>query len=86
VIEHSPAENIRRPRIHDESHIAHLDRNELGAILVTAGLTSPRDHALVSLLASNGLCVSEAIGANFEAPRREHRHRSLTSVGSWPNR
>ena len=34
-----------------ESHVAHLDRNELGAILVTAGLSSPRDHALLSLLA-----------------------------------
>ena len=41
VIEHSPAVHIRRPRIDYESHVAHLDRNELGAILVTAGLSSP---------------------------------------------
>ena len=67
VIEHSPAVHIRRPRIDYESHVAHFDRNELGAILVTAGLSSPRDHALVSLLALNGLRVSEAIGANIEA-------------------
>ena len=33
VIEHSPAVHIRRPRIDYESHVAHLDRNELGAIL-----------------------------------------------------
>jgi site-specific recombinase XerD len=58
VIEHSPAVHIRRPRIDYESHVAHLDRNELGAILVTAGLASARDHALVSLLALNGLRVS----------------------------
>jgi integrase/recombinase XerD len=32
-----------------------------------AGLSSPRDHALVSLLALNGLRVSEAIGASIEA-------------------
>ena len=50
-----------------ESHVAHLDRNELGSILLTAGLSSPRDHALVSLLALNGLRLSEAIGANIEA-------------------
>jgi hypothetical protein len=31
------------------------DRNDLGAIVVTAGLSSPRDHALMSLLALNGL-------------------------------
>ena len=67
VIEHSPAVHIRRPKVDYESHVAHLDRNELGSILVTAGLSSPRDHALVSLLALNGLRVSEAIGANIEA-------------------
>jgi len=80
VIEHSPAVHIRRPRIDYESHVAHLDRNELGAILVTAGLSSPRDHALVSLLALNGLRVSEAIGANIEALSLERGHRTLTVV------
>jgi integrase/recombinase XerD len=53
VIDHSPAAHIRRPRIDCESHVAHLDRNELGALLVAACLSSPRDHALVSLLALN---------------------------------
>ena len=57
---------------------AHLDRNELGSLLVTAGLSSPRDHALVSLLALNGLRVSEAIGANIEALGLERGHRTLT--------
>jgi integrase/recombinase XerD len=78
VIDHSPAVHIRRPRIDYESHVAHLDRNELGVILVTAGLSSPRDHALVSLLALNGLRVSEAIGANIEALGQERGHRTLT--------
>ena len=78
VIEHSPAVHIRRPRIDYESHVAHLDRNELGSILVTAGLSSPRDHALVSLLALNGLRVSEAIDANIEALGLERGHRTLT--------
>jgi integrase len=49
-------------------------------ILVTAGLSSPRDHALVSLLALNGLRVSEAIGANIEALGLERGHRTLTVV------
>ncbi len=40
-----------------------LDRNELGALLVAAGLGPPAEHALISLLALNGLRVSEAIGA-----------------------
>ena len=86
IIEHSPALHIRRARIDYESHVAHLDRNELGAILVTAGMSSPRDHALVSLLALSGLRVSEAIGANIEALGQERGHRTLTVVregGSW---
>jgi integrase/recombinase XerD len=78
VIEHSPAVHIRRPRIDYESHVAHLDRNELRAILVAAGLSSPRDHALVSSLALNGLRVSEAIGANIEALGQERGHRTLS--------
>ena len=78
VIEHSPAAHIRRPRIDYESHVAHLDRTELGAMLVTAGWSSARDHALVSLLALNGLRVSEAIGANIEALGQERGHRTLT--------
>lgn len=80
VIEHSPAVHIRRPRIDYESHVAHLDRNELGAILVTAGHGLARDHALVALLALNGLRVSEAIGANIEALGLERGHRTLTVV------
>ena len=80
VIDHSPAVHIRRPRIDYESHVAHWDRNKLGAILVAAGLSSPSDHALVSLLALNGLRVSEAIGANIEALGQERGHRTLTVI------
>ena len=61
-----------------ESHVAHLDRNELGSILVTAGLSSPRDHALVSLLALNGLHVSDRDQVDTEALGLERGHRTLT--------
>jgi integrase/recombinase XerD len=63
----SPAAHVRRPRIDYESHATGLDRNEVGALLVAAGLASARDHALISLLAINGLRVSEALGASIEA-------------------
>src|SRR3954449_7905435 len=62
----SPAVHVRRPRLDYESHATSLDRNEVGALLVAAGLGAPAEHALVSLLALNGLRVSEAIGANIE--------------------
>ena len=55
LLEHSPAAYVRRPRVDYESHAVALDRNELGALLVAAGLGPPCEHALISLLALNGL-------------------------------
>ena len=78
LIEHSPAVHVRRPKMDYESHAIGLDRNELGAMLVAAGLAGARDHALISLLALNGLRVSEAIGARIEDLALERGHRTLT--------
>jgi integrase len=49
----------------------------LGALLVAAGLGQPTEHALISLLALNGLRVSEAVGADIEALGVERGHRTL---------
>jgi integrase/recombinase XerD len=80
LIASSPARHVRRPRLDYESHVAGLDRNEVGAMLVTASLAGARDHALLSLLALNGLRVSEAIGANIEHLGLERGHRTLRIV------
>jgi site-specific recombinase XerD len=77
LIEHSPAVHVRRPRIDYESHAVGLDRNELGALLVAAGPASAQDHALASLLALNGLRISEALGADIEQLGLERGHRTL---------
>jgi hypothetical protein len=69
--------HVRRPRLDYESHAIVLDRNELGALLVVAGLGSPVEHALTSLLALNGLRASEATGANIEHLGLERGHRTL---------
>ena len=45
---------------------------------VAAGLGPAPEHALISLLALNGLRVSEATGANIEALGMERGHRTLT--------
>ena len=47
-------------------------------MLVAAGLGSAAEHALISLLALNGLRVSEATGAHIEALGTERGHRTLT--------
>ena len=78
LLDHSPAAHVRRPRLDYESHATGLDRNELGALLVAAGLGAPPEHALISLLALNGLRVSEATGASIEALGTERGHRTLT--------
>jgi site-specific recombinase XerD len=69
VIEHSPAVHVRRPKLDYESHAVGLDHNELGAFVVQAGLSSPQDHALCSLLALNGLRISEALGCRHRPTR-----------------
>jgi site-specific recombinase XerD len=80
LIERSPAVHVRRPKLDYESHAIGLYRNELGAMLVAAGLAGARDHALISLLALNGLRVSEAIGARIEDLALQRGHRTLTVV------
>ena len=67
LLEHSPAAHVRRPRVDYESHAVALDRNELGALLVAAGLGPPFEHALISLA-----------GAERAAGLRGHwrRHRA----------
>ncbi|HJY58288.1 MAG TPA: site-specific integrase, partial [Streptosporangiaceae bacterium] len=67
--------HVRRPRVDYESHAAALDRNELGALLVAAGLGPPTEHARNGL---NGLRVSEATGADIEHLDLERGRRTLT--------
>jgi integrase/recombinase XerD len=80
LLDRSPAAHVRRPRVDYESHAVALDRNELGALLVQAGLGPPLEHALISLLALNGLRVSEATGADIEHLGLERGHRTLTII------
>jgi len=81
LIDHSPAVHVRRPRLDYESHAVALDRNEFGALLVAAGLGSRQEHALISLLALNGLRISEALGADIDQLGLARGHRILTITG-----
>ena len=67
----SPAVHVRRPRLDYESHAIGLDRNEVGALLVAAGLGPAIEHALISVLALNGLRVSEATRTSRRSAYRE---------------
>jgi len=80
-IEHSPAVHVRRPKVSQESTRLGLDRTELGAFLVQAGLSGGNDHVLACLLALNALRVSEACGADLSDLALANGHRVLRVVG-----
>ena len=80
ILDRNPAANVRRPKVHDESRTLGLDRNELGALLVQAGLGDLREGALITLLALNGLRISEALNANIGDLSTERGHRTLAIV------
>jgi integrase/recombinase XerD len=84
-VDRNPAANVRRPRQRQESTMSGLDRNELGAFLVQAGLSGARDHALACLLALNGLRVSEAIGTDVDDLGLERGHHTLRIVRKGGN-
>ena len=86
LLDHSPAAHVRRPRLDYESHATGLDRNELGALLVAAGLGPPAQHALISLLALNGLRVFDPNRASSSSawwprpPGGQARGRPMTTA------
>jgi site-specific recombinase XerD len=75
-LEHSPAAHVRRPRLDYESHATGWIATSSGQCWSPPG-GIPAGHALISLLALNGLRVSEAIGANIEALGAGRGHRTL---------
>ncbi len=77
LIDRNPAAHVRRPKQNYESSTLGLDRNELGAFSVQAGLSGGRDHALACLLALNGLRISEALGADIDDLDVNRGHRTL---------
>jgi len=76
------AEEIRVDLEAWDAHGSQIEPVRLGvfALLVQAGLRSARDRALISLLALNGLRISEALGADIEAMDMDRGHRTLAIV------
>ena len=81
LLEHSPAVRVRRPKVSQESTRLGLDRTELGAFLVQAGLSDGNDHALACMLALNALRVPEACGADLSDLALANGHRVVRIVG-----
>ncbi len=82
VLEHSPAEYVRRPNVPAESPTLGLTHLQFEAVL-TAARQSPNrcDFALVTMLGLLGLRIFEATGSNIVDLGEEHGHRVLRVRG-----
>ena len=81
LVEHSPAEFVRRPKIDTESTTLGLDRMELGAFIAQGAAGSPVDHAVACLLGLLGLRVSEACGIDIDDLGIQRGNRTVTVLG-----
>jgi len=82
VLEHSPAEYVRRPSVPPESPTLGLFHLQFEAMLATArASTNPYDFALVAMLGLLGLRIFEACGSNIADLGEEHGHRVLRVCG-----
>jgi integrase/recombinase XerD len=82
ILEHSPADYVRRPVVAAESPTLGLTHLQFEALL-TAARTSvnPNDFALITMLGLLGLRIFEATGLDVSDLREEHGHRVLRVVG-----
>ncbi|MER6666657.1 tyrosine-type recombinase/integrase [Amycolatopsis japonica] len=82
VLEHSPAEYVRRPIVPAESPTLGLSHLQFEALLAAARESANRfDFALVAMLGLLGLRVFEACAADVDDVGEEHGHRVLRVVG-----
>jgi site-specific recombinase XerD len=82
VLEHSPAEYVRRPVVANESPTLGLSHLQFEALLTTARDSENRfDFALVAMLGLLGLRIFEACRVDINDVGEEHGHRVLRVVG-----
>jgi integrase/recombinase XerD len=82
LLQHSPAEHVRRPSVPPESPALGLTHLQFEALLTAACQSSnPGDFALVAMLGLLGLRIFEATAANINDLGEEHGHRVLRVCG-----
>jgi site-specific recombinase XerD len=82
ILEHSPADHVRRPNVPPESPTLGLSHLQFEALLSAARASvNPNDFALVAMLGLLGLRIFEATRADIDDLGEEHGHRVLRVVG-----
>jgi integrase/recombinase XerD len=81
VLEHSPAEYVRRPHVPAESPTLGLTHLQFEAVLTARRSPNRCDFALVAMLGLLGLRIFEATGSDIEDLGEEYGHRVLRVHG-----
>ena len=82
ILEHSPAEHVRRPSVPAESPTLGFTPLQFEGLLTAARESLNRsDFALVAMLGLLGLRIFEATGADIADLGEEHGHRVLRVCG-----
>src|SRR6201981_3545002 len=82
VLEHSPAEHVRRPTVPAESPTLGFTHLQFEALLTSARQSpDPCDFALVAMLGLLGLRIFEATSVDVADLGEEHGHRVLRVCG-----
>jgi integrase/recombinase XerD len=82
VLEHSPAEHVRRPAVPAESPTLGFTHLQFEALLTAARQSpNPCDFALVAMPGLPGLRILEATSADIADLGQEHGHRVLRVCG-----
>ena len=83
IMEHSPAEHVRRPAVPAESPTLGFTHLQFEALLTAARESAnPCDFALVALLGLLGLRIFEATGADIGDLGEEHGHRGCCAYAA----
>jgi integrase/recombinase XerD len=82
LMQHSPAEHVRRPAVPAESPTLGFTHLQFEALLTAARESpNPCDFALLAMLGLLGLRIFEATGADITDLGEEHGHRVLRVCG-----
>lgn len=77
VIEASPTEHVKRPKLPMEGSTPGLSLDELRRFLAAAESRGPTEHALMMLLSHTGLRINEALSCDVESVSQDSGHKIL---------